>query len=95
MGNITSLKLIKKYNNIEDIIQQKEYNIDNNLYMERVLISRKLFNIFYNNINIDEILIEESTIDDNKLKDYLVNELEMNANKVVNSINKLNNKYII
>ncbi len=101
LGNITALKLIKKYKNIDEIIKhEQKYNFkldteNYDKYLNMVKTSRDIFNIYYNNIDKNDIVVFKSIMDIDKLKDYLINEIEMNEKKVTNALKKLNNIYSI
>jgi flap endonuclease-1 len=91
IGNITAYKLIKKHKNIENVIEEiknKKYDIPDD-YMEKFLISRKLFLIFKNNIDIKKIDIKSSVIDKKKLSEYLSSILDFNKTKIDNLFKNL------
>ncbi len=92
IGNITALKLIQKYQSMEEIINNTNYNFPEN-YKELYIDAKKNFLLFKDKINVDEIKLITSDKNINELKNYLVNEIEMNETKVNNAIKKFNNKY--
>ena len=59
VGNITALKLIKKYKTIESIIENCKYEVPEN-YLELVKESRRIFLMWKDKINVDEIDIHRS-----------------------------------
>ena len=87
VGNITALKLIKKFGNIEEIIKNTKYNFPEN-YLELFNKSKEIFLIWKNKIDINEINIVKSEKNVSELIQYLVLEIEMNETKVHNGIKK-------
>ena len=94
IGNITALKLIKKYNNIETIITENnsKYDFPEN-YLELFNAAKINFKIFIDKININEIVINKSVKDINKLSHYLIHSIEMNEKRVQNTLKKFHNNY--
>ena len=92
IGNITALKLIRKYPTIEDIIQSTNYDFPEN-YFEVFTSAKKNFLEYYDKINMDDIQIYTSERNIPQLEKYLIQEIDMNEKKVYNTIKKLNNIY--
>ena len=87
IGNITAFKLIKQHKNIENILEynklNKKYNIPDD-YKDKFDISKKLFLIFKDKLDIDNLDIVSSDINKHKLDDYLSTKLDMSKKKIDN-----------
>tara|TARA_Y100001970_G_C14147833_1_gene810868 strand:+ start:432 stop:1424 length:993 start_codon:yes stop_codon:yes gene_type:complete len=92
IGNVTALKLIKKYNSIEEIIENTTYQFPDN-YLELFNSAKDNFNIFTGKINIDEIEIIHGKLDINQLYNYLKDDIGMNEKRVQNALKKFHNNY--
>lgn len=92
IGNITSLKLIKKYDSIEEIIKNTTYNFPEN-YLKMFYDAKKNFYIFKDNLDKNSIVFETSSINLDGLKEYLIVDIEMNEKRVENTLKKYHNNY--
>ena len=92
IGNITALKLIKKHKNMNDIIDNSNYKFPDN-YLETFKKAKENYFIFRDKINPTEIKIESSEKNLDKLKEYLINDIEMNDKRVQNALKKFHNNY--
>jgi len=94
IGNTTALKIIKQYDNIDDIIlnYKDKYNFPDN-YKELFNKSYEIFTMYRDKININELKISKSNKDIGKLINYLVHDIEMNELRVQNGIKKIQNIY--
>ncbi len=94
IGNITAMKLIKNYKTIENIIENtsSKYTFPEN-YLKMVNDAKINFNIFKNKINIDSLNLNTSEINIEGLKNYLINDIEMNEKRVVTTLKKYHNNY--
>lgn len=92
IGNITALKLIKKYKNIESIIENTKYIFPDN-YLEKFKLANENFFIFRDKIIINDIIVTKNIKDINGLKNYLINDIGMNNKRVQNTLKKYHNKY--
>ena len=94
IGNVTAMKLIKKYNCIETIIGEtsEKYEFPEN-YLTMFNEAKKNFKIFIDKLKIEDIDIKTSTRDINALSAFLINDIEMNENRVQNSLKKFHNNY--
>ena len=95
IGQVKALSIIKKYNKIEDFINDKhKYNIPEN-YIDKFNKSIELFKLYRDKLNPNEIPFERSEINYEGLRKYLIDECNMSSSRVQNSIKKiqLNNKY--
>ena len=88
------LEIVKKYNNIETIITENnsKYDFPEN-YLELFNAAKINFKIFIDKININEIVINKSVKDINKLSHYLIHSIEMNEKRVQNTLKKFHNNY--
>ena len=86
------MKLIKKYKTIESIIENCKYEVPEN-YLELVKESRRIFLMWKDKINVDEINIHRSQKNMAGLIQFLVNDIEMNSTKVQNGIKKTMNRF--
>jgi len=94
IGNTTAMKIIKQYDNIDDIIlnYKDKYAFPEN-YKELFNESYEIFTMYRDKINIDELKISKSNKDIGKLIHFLVNDIEMNELRVQNGIKKIQNIY--
>tara|TARA_Y100000768_G_scaffold388772_1_gene387022 strand:- start:392 stop:1393 length:1002 start_codon:yes stop_codon:yes gene_type:complete len=94
IGNITAMKLIKNYKTIENIIENtsSKYTFPEN-YLKMVNDAKINFNIFKDKINIDSLNLNTSEINIEGLKNYLINDIEMNEKRVVTTLKKYHNNY--
>tara|TARA_B100001094_G_C18143663_1_gene779385 strand:+ start:116 stop:1114 length:999 start_codon:yes stop_codon:yes gene_type:complete len=92
IGNITAFKLFQKYKNIDTIIKNTKYNFPEN-YLDDFNKSKENFLLFYNKINIDNLIIYNSQKDIIKLENFLIHEIQMNEKRVQNTLKKFNNNY--
>ena len=94
VGNITALKLIKKYSTIEELVQSTNYQYPEG-YLKMFTCAKENFMLYYDKINMDNIKIYTSEKDITELEKYLIHQIGMNHNRVSNSLKKLNNVYKI
>ena len=94
IGNVTALRLIKQYKNIETIIEntKSKYNYPED-YIQLFKNAKYNFKIFKNNIDTNSINIIHSKKNIEGLINYLVKDVEMNEKRVQNSIKKFHNNY--
>ena len=92
IGNITALKLFKKYGSIEEIINNTKYAFPEN-YLDLFHQSKNIFLMWKDKIDIENIDIHKSQKDMSKLIQFLVGEIEMNETKVQNGIKKIMNHH--
>ena len=94
IGSITAYKLIKAYDNIDKIIEynnkNNKYNIPDD-YLEKFNVAKTLFNIFYDKINKEDIVIHNSDINYEGLAKYMVEYVNIHVSKYNISMNKLKN----
>ena len=91
IGNITALKLIRKYDSIDDIINNTTYCFPDN-YLQMFNDSKKNFYVFRDKIPIDIEFIT-SDLDIDKLREYLIKDIQMSEKRVENTLKKFSNIY--
>ena len=94
IGNVTAMKLIKTYGNIETIIKETntKYTFPED-YLNTFNAAKENFKLFKGNIKVDEICIHHSIRDINKLSKFLIEDIEMNEKRIQNSLKKFHNNY--
>lgn len=90
VGNVTALKLFKKYGNIEEIMKNTKYEFPEG-YLDLFHKSKDIFLMWRDKINVDNIMIHTSQKNMAELLQFLVGEIEMNEKKVQNGIKKIMN----
>ena len=90
IGNISALKLIKKYGSIDEIVKNTNYNFPEN-YLELFNKSKDIFLMWKDKIDKDNVPIVNSQMNIADLIHFLVGEIEMNEKKVDNGIKKMMN----
>ena len=89
VGSVRSFNYIKTYGTIEKIIDSNKCANIPQEFIDNYKISRDLFKIFKDKININEIPIHQSEYIEDNLKDYLKNECSMSEKKILNAIKKI------
>ena len=96
IGSITAFKIIKNHGNIDNFIEYNnkypKYNIPDD-YKEKLIISKKLFNIFNNSVNIDKLNINSSDINYTELQKYLKYKVEIQEAVIIQNLEKIKQKY--
>lgn len=92
VGNITALKLIQKYGNIEQIMSNTNYSFPEN-YQSLFQLSKDNFIMYKDKIKIDDLDIHSSKKNIEALRSYLINEINMGEKRFNNTIKKINNVY--
>jgi flap endonuclease-1 len=92
VGTITALKMIKKYNTVDEIIEafKDKYKFPDN-YKELFDKSYEIFTMHKDKLNPEEIVINRSNRDIGSLINFLVKDIEMNELRVQNGIKKIQN----
>ena len=88
VGSIRSLKNIQEYKTIENFLEKNNISVSEE-FMKKYILSRGLFKIFKDKIDIDNLPIHSSKYDSEKLYQYLVHYCSMNEKKIQNSFKKL------
>ena len=90
--------LIKTYGSIDEFLKvnqkTKKYVIPDD-YKEKYETSKRLFHIFKGKINIKDLDVHSSTIDYDKLYNYLRNKGEIQEVKIQQIFEKIKKKYKI
>ena len=94
IGNITAMKLIKKYNCIETIVDEtsSKYEFPEN-YLNIFNEAKQNFKIFMDKINVGDIDIKTGQRDIGRLTAFLITDIEMSEKRVQNSLKKFHNNY--
>jgi len=92
VGTTTALKMIKKYNTVDEIIEafKDKYKFPDN-YKELFDKSYEIFTMHKDKLNPEEIVINRSNRDIGSLINFLVKDIEMNELRVQNGIKKIQN----
>jgi len=92
VGNIMALKLIKKYNTVEEIVDgtKNKYQIPEN-YVELFNKSYEIFTMHRDKLKPEEMDIKKSNRDLGGLIQFLVNDIEMDEKRVHNGVKKIQN----
>lgn len=90
IGNIMALKLIKKYDTIEEIVEasKSKYKIPDN-YIELFNKSYEIFTMHRDKLKPEEMDIKKSNKDLGGLIKFLVDEIEMDEKRVQNGVKKI------
>jgi len=92
VGTTTALKMIKKYQNIDDIIEnyKDKYEFPEG-YKELFNKSYEIFIMYRDKLNVAELPIIKSNRDIGGLIQFLVKDIEMNELRVQNGVKKIMN----
>jgi flap endonuclease-1 len=92
VGNTTALKMIKKHNTIENIIEEykNKYEFPEG-YAELFNKSYDIFMMYRDKLNVDELNVHKSNKDVGGLIKFMVNDIEMNELRVQKAVKKLQN----
>lgn len=92
IGNITALKLIKKYKTMNEIVEKSSYEFPDK-YLDIFQAAKENYFIFRDKIKPEEIKIECPEKDIDELRKYLINDIEMSEKRVQNALKKFHNNY--
>lgn len=87
IGPAKSFSFIKEYKIIEKVLQNKNLDITED-YLQKVIKSRELFKMYQGNLKVDELDIHHSTMQNEALEEYLVNDCRMSQTRVQKAIKK-------
>ena len=90
VGTIRSFNYIQNHKTIENLIESKKCNNIPEEFIQKYANSRKLFEIFKDKIDINNIPIHNSSCDYDKLNNYLINDCAISEKKVDNALKKIN-----
>jgi len=88
VGSIRALKNIQEYKTIENYLEKSKTPVSDE-FMKKYLLSRDLFKIFKDKIDLNNLPIHSSIYDSEKLYHYLVHECSMNEKRIQNSFTKI------
>jgi flap endonuclease-1 len=86
VGPVRAMKYIHKYKTIENLIESDEKLTIPEEFKSKYQVSRGLFKIFDEKIDLENLPIHNSEYDSEKIYDYLVNICSMNAKRIQNSL---------
>ena len=92
VGNTTALKMIKKHNNIENIIEEykNKYEFPEG-YAELFNKSYDIFMMYRDKLNVEDLNVHKSNKDIGGLIKFMVNDIEMDELRVQKAVKKLQN----
>ena len=90
VGTIRSFNYIQNHKTIENLIESKKCNNIPEEFIQKYANSRKLFEIFKDKIDINNIPIHSSSCDYDKLNNYLINDCAISEKRVDNALKKIN-----
>ena len=92
VGNTTALKMIKKHNNIENIIEEykNKYEFPEG-YAELFNKSYDIFMMYRDKLKVEELNVYKSNKDIGGLIKFMVNDIEMDELRVQKAVKKLQN----
>ena len=92
VGNIMALKLIKKYNTVEEIVEgtKNKYQIPEN-YVDLFNKSYEIFTMHRDKLKPEEMDIKKSNRDLGGLIQFLIKDIEMDEKRVHNGVKKIQN----
>lgn len=91
IGNKTAYNLVKKHRTIEKIIPTIK-NIPDD-YEEKYKESRRLFTMYQDTLDLQQLTIHHSSRRFNELHEYLTSTCNMSEQRVTNAIKKINQGY--
>ena len=90
VGTVRSYNYIQNYRNIEALIESKKCNNIPEEFIQKYDNSRKLFEVFKDKIDLEDLPMHTSSCDYDKLNDYLVNDCAISEKRVENALKKIN-----
>ena len=93
IGQVKSLQFIKKYGSIESFLESNEKFKIPEGYVEKYQCAKKLFKMYHGKLNPSEMPFVKSDIDIGSLMKYLINDCQLNEEKILNTIKKIQEKY--
>jgi flap endonuclease-1 len=86
VGPVRAKNIIQKYKTIENYLDKEQ--VDHEEFKQKYEASRRLFKVFKDKIDLNELPIHESKYDSEKLYHYLVHECSMNEKRIQNSLRR-------
>jgi len=93
VGPVTALKLVRQYDNIDDILENLNNMEIPDGYIDMFHNAKKNFLLFRDKIKLEDIEIVSSEENISELREFLMDEVEMNEKRVQNALKKFHNKY--
>ena len=90
VGTVRSYNYIQNYRNIEALIESKKCNNIPEEFIQKYDNSRKLFEVFKDKIDLEDLPIHTSSCDYDKLNNYLINDCAISEKRVENALKKIN-----
>lgn len=90
VGTVRSFNYIQIFRNIEALIESKKCNNIPEEFIQKYNNSRKLFEVFKNKINLEDLPIHTSTCDYDNLSKYLIEECDISEKRAENALKKIN-----
>ena len=87
VGPVRAMKFIQKYKTIENYLDSE--NVENEEFKSKYEASRGLFKVFKDKIDLENLPINTSEYNSDKIYQYLVHECSMNEKRIQNSLKKL------
>jgi flap endonuclease-1 len=93
IGYNTALQIIRKYESVDAFLEsQTKYKIPEN-YKDLFHKSKALFTMYKDQLDIQTLPIQSSTMNKEALQEYLIHSCNLSQKRVQNSLNKLTKKY--
>lgn len=89
VGTVRSFNYIQNFRNIEALIESKKCNNIPEEFIQKYDNSRKLFEVFKDKIDLNNLPIHSSSCNYDKLNDYLINDCAISEKRVENALKKL------
>lgn len=90
VGTVRSFNYIQNFRNIEALIESKKCNNIPEEFIQKYDSSRKLFEVFKDKIDLEDLPIHNSSCDYDKLNNYLINDCAISEKRVENALKKIN-----
>lgn len=90
VGTVRSFNYIQNFRNIEALIESKKCNNIPEEFIKKYNNSRKLFEVFKDKIDLENLPMHTSSCDYDKLNNYLINDCAISEKRVANSLKKIN-----
>jgi flap endonuclease-1 len=90
VGTVRSFNYIQNFRNIEALIESKKCNNIPEEFIQKYDSSRKLFEVFKDKIDLEDLPMHTSTCDYDKLNNYLINDCAISEKRVENALKKIN-----
>mgnify|MGYP006124588345 CR=1 FL=1 len=88
VGPIRAFQHIQKYKSIENLIESNKIKNIPDDFLQKYKSARKCFEIFADQVDINNLNIYNSSFDSIKLKNYLINDCNMSESRVDSALSK-------